>query len=142
MYIDVTSPPSLAPQLDIFVIQHSFKIRVRVICSSRHIISSSPVRRRLWYPRSKVSCIGDRACVRTTPIVLPAFRSQVTPGSCFVLLPSFTMDPMQAIADLQTQVAQLQAKIQFLCSNSTPSRPKPSLPDPEKFNGQSHKFNT
>jgi Retrotransposon gag protein len=29
-----------------------------------------------------------------------------------------------------------------LRSISTPSRPKPSLPDPEKFNGQSHKFNT
>ena len=39
----VASPPSLAPQLDIFVIQHflkpylahSFKLRVRGICSSR-----------------------------------------------------------------------------------------------------------
>ena len=40
----VASPPSLAPQLDNFVIQHllkpylahSFKLRVRGICSSRH----------------------------------------------------------------------------------------------------------
>jgi hypothetical protein len=49
------------------------------------------------------------------------------------------MDPMQAIATLQSQTAQLQSEIQFLRSSS---RPKPSLPDPEKFNGQSHKFDT
>jgi Retrotransposon gag protein len=52
------------------------------------------------------------------------------------------MDPMQAIANLQAQVAQLQSEVQILRSISTPSRPKPSLPDPEKFNGQSHKFDT
>ena len=53
------------------------------------------------------------------------------------------MDPMQAITDLQAQVAQLQAQaaqlqaeVQFLHSiPTTPSQPKPSLPDPEKFNG-------
>jgi hypothetical protein len=49
------------------------------------------------------------------------------------------MDPMQAIVSLQSQTAQLQSEIQFLRSSS---RPKPSLPDPEKFNGQSHKFDT
>jgi len=58
VYIDVASPPSLAPYLDIFVIQHSFKIRVRVICSSRHIISRSPVICRLWYPSRAKSCSG------------------------------------------------------------------------------------
>jgi len=53
------------------------------------------------------------------------------------------MDPMQAFQDLQAQVAQLQAEVQFLRSiTTTPSRPKPSLPDPEKFNGYSHKFDT
>jgi len=34
----------------------------------------------------------------------------------------------------------LQSEIQIL--RSSPSRPKPSLPDPEKFNGLSHKFDT
>ena len=52
------------------------------------------------------------------------------------------MDPMQAIASLQAQIEQLRSEIQFLQSNSYPSQPKPSLPDPEKFNGQSHKFDT
>src|ERR1700737_3214147 len=51
------------------------------------------------------------------------------------------MDPMQAIATLQSQTAQVQSEIQFLRSSSS-SRPKPSLPDPEKFNGQSHKYDT
>jgi len=49
------------------------------------------------------------------------------------------MDPIQAIVSLQAQIAQLQSEIQILRSSS---RPKPSLPDPEKFNGQSHKFDT
>jgi len=54
------------------------------------------------------------------------------------------MDPQQAFESLQNQIAHLQAEIQFLRSSisTTPSRPKPSLPDPEKFNGHSHKFNT
>jgi hypothetical protein len=43
VYIVVASPPSLAPHLDIFVIQHSFKIRFRVICSSRHNLINSKV---------------------------------------------------------------------------------------------------
>jgi hypothetical protein len=59
------------------------------------------------------------------------------------------MDPHQQltalqtiVATLQTQVGQLQAEIQSLRTTSTPSRPKPALPDPEKFNGQSHRFDT
>ena len=60
------------------------------------------------------------------------------------------MDPMQAITDLQAQVAQLQtqavqlqAEVQFLYFiSTTPSQLKPSLPNPEKFNGHSYKFNT
>ena len=53
------------------------------------------------------------------------------------------MDPMQAIADLQAQVAQLQSENQFLhFIITTPSHPKPSLPNPEKFNGRSSIFNT
>jgi hypothetical protein len=49
------------------------------------------------------------------------------------------MDPIQAIVSLQTQIGQLQSEVQTLRSLSCP---KPSLPDPEKFNGQSHKFDT
>ena len=59
------------------------------------------------------------------------------------------MDPRQQlttlqdlVTTLQTQVSQLQAEIQFSRSNSTPTRPKPALPDPEKFNGQSYRFDT
>jgi len=53
------------------------------------------------------------------------------------------MDPQQAFESLQNQIAHLQAEIQFLRSTSTtPSRPKPSLPDPEKFNGQASMFDT
>jgi len=52
------------------------------------------------------------------------------------------MDPQQAFKNLQAQITQLQAEVQFLRSISTPSRLKPSLPNPEKFNGQSYKFNT
>ena len=37
----------------------------------------------------------------------------------------------------------MQAEIQFLRSiSTTPSRPKPSLPDPAKFDGQPYKFDT
>jgi len=53
------------------------------------------------------------------------------------------MDPQQAFESLQNQIAHLQAEIQFLRSTTTtPSRPKPSLPDPEKFNGYPPKFDT
>jgi len=51
------------------------------------------------------------------------------------------MDPIQAIVSLQSQIAQLQSEIQILRSSPS-SRPKPSLPDPKKFNGQSYKFDT
>ena len=47
------------------------------------------------------------------------------------------------VAQLQAQAAQLQAEVQFLCFiPTTPSQLKPSLPDLKKFNGYSHKFNT
>jgi hypothetical protein len=49
------------------------------------------------------------------------------------------MDPRQQLAALQAQITQLQSEIQLLRSNS---RPKPALPDPEKFNGSAHRFDT
>jgi hypothetical protein len=49
------------------------------------------------------------------------------------------MDPRQQLATLQTQITQLQSEIQLLRSHS---RPKPALPDPEKFNGSAHRFDT
>ena len=54
------------------------------------------------------------------------------------------MDPQQAFKSLQNQITHLQAEIQFLRSSipMTPSRPKPCLPDPAKFDGQSYKFDT
>lgn len=54
------------------------------------------------------------------------------------------MDPQQAFESLQNQITHLQNEIQFLRSSisTTPSRPKPSLPDPAKFDGQSYKFDT
>jgi hypothetical protein len=53
------------------------------------------------------------------------------------------MDPQQAFESLQNQIAHLQAEIQFLRSiSTTPSQPKPSLPDPAKFDGHSYKFDT
>src|SRR5882762_4005307 len=68
VYIDVASPPSLAPHLDIFVIQHSFASPWKYLFkplsrhlsngSSRHIISRSPVICRLWYPSRAKSCSG------------------------------------------------------------------------------------
>ena len=68
----MASPPSLAPYLDIFVIQHSFTSSLKYLFkppsrhsfngSSRHIISRSPVICRLWYhvpgPRFTKSCSG------------------------------------------------------------------------------------
>lgn len=55
------------------------------------------------------------------------------------------MDPIQAaIAELQAEVRRQRDEIQFLRNQnqSTRTKPKPSLPDPEKFSGQSHKFDT
>ena len=42
------------------------------------------------------------------------------------------MDPRQQLVAIQAQINQLQTEIQALWSYS---RPKPALPDPEKFNG-------
>jgi hypothetical protein len=50
-----------------------------------------------------------------------------------------------AIAELQAEVQRQRDEIAFLRSlatNRTSSKPKASLPDPEKFNGQTHKFDT
>jgi hypothetical protein len=50
-----------------------------------------------------------------------------------------------AIAELQAEVQRQRDEIAFLRSlatNRTSSKPKASLPDPEKFNGQAHKFDT
>ena len=43
MYIDVASPPSLAPHLDIFVIQHSFASPLKYLFKplSRHLFNGS-----------------------------------------------------------------------------------------------------
>lgn len=58
------------------------------------------------------------------------------------------MEPIQlAIAELQAEVRRQRDEIHFL-RNQPPNqpaknhRPKPVLPDPEKFSGQSHKFDT
>lgn len=50
-----------------------------------------------------------------------------------------------AITELQAEVQRQRDEITFLRSlatNRTSSKPKASLPDPEKFNGQAHKFDT
>jgi hypothetical protein len=49
-----------------------------------------------------------------------------------------------AIAELQAEVQRQREEITFLCTKlqNPTTKPKPSLPDPEKFNGQAHKFNT
>jgi hypothetical protein len=56
------------------------------------------------------------------------------------------MDPIQtAIAELQAEVRRQRDEIQFLRNqpqDRLKTKPKPSLPDPEKFSGQSHKFDT
>jgi hypothetical protein len=49
------------------------------------------------------------------------------------------MDPRQQLAAMQAQINQLQSEIQALRSHS---RPKPALPDPEKFNGSTQRFDT
>lgn len=49
------------------------------------------------------------------------------------------MDPMHAvIAELQAELRRQREEIHLLQQH----RPKPSLPNPEKFSGQSHKFDT
>ena len=49
------------------------------------------------------------------------------------------MDPRQQLAAMQAQITQLQSEIQALRSHS---RPKPALPDPDKFNGSTQRFDT
>ena len=58
------------------------------------------------------------------------------------------MDQLQiqaTLVDLQAELQRQRDEITFLrtvITTRTPSKPKPSLPDPEKFNGQAHKYNT
>jgi hypothetical protein len=58
------------------------------------------------------------------------------------------MDQLQglqaAVAELQAEVRQQRDKILLLRSVKLKPKPKPkpSIPNPEKFNGQSYKFNT
>jgi hypothetical protein len=56
------------------------------------------------------------------------------------------MDPVQtAIAELQVELQRQRDEITFLrsiISSRTATKPKPSLPDPEKFTGQAFKFDT
>jgi hypothetical protein len=60
------------------------------------------------------------------------------------------MDPVQlemqrefsvAISELRSEIQRQNDKIQFLCSQPK-TKPKASLPDPEKFTGHSYKFDT
>jgi len=56
------------------------------------------------------------------------------------------MDPLHglraAITELQTEVRRQRDEILLLRSIKSQSKPKPSLPDPEKFSGQPYKFDT
>jgi hypothetical protein len=56
------------------------------------------------------------------------------------------MDPIQtAITELQTELQRQRDEITFLrsiVSNRASAKPKACLPDPEKFNGQTHRFDT
>jgi hypothetical protein len=47
-----------------------------------------------------------------------------------------------AITELQTEVRRQRDEILLLRSIKSQSKPKPSLPDPEKFSGQPDKFDT
>ena len=54
---------------------------------------------------------------------------------------------MDQLQGLQAAIAELQAEVrrqrdEILLLRSVKPKPKPSLPDPEKFNGQSYKFDT
>jgi|HubBroStandDraft_4_1064222.scaffolds.fasta_scaffold144995_1 hypothetical protein len=54
---------------------------------------------------------------------------------------------MDQLQSLQAAIAELQAEVrrqrdEILLLRSVKPKPKPSLPDPEKFNGQSYKFDT
>lgn len=50
------------------------------------------------------------------------------------------MDPRQQLASMQAVITQLQAEVQQLQQRQ--SRPRTVLPDPEKFNGSAHRFDT
>jgi hypothetical protein len=56
------------------------------------------------------------------------------------------MDQLQglqaAVAELQAEVRQQRDEILLLRLAKPKPKPKPSLPNPEKFNGQSYKFDT
>ena len=60
------------------------------------------------------------------------------------IITSFNMDPYQAIRnEFSSMIETLQNEIESIKNQPKPhQRPKPSLPDPEKFNGQSLKFDT
>jgi hypothetical protein len=49
-----------------------------------------------------------------------------------------------AIAELQAEVQCQREEITFLCTKlqNPTTKPKPSLPNPEKFNSQAHKYDT
>jgi hypothetical protein len=49
-----------------------------------------------------------------------------------------------AIAELQAEVQRQRKEITFLCTKlqNPTTKPKPSLSNPKKFNGQAHKYNT
>ncbi|KAL5324973.1 hypothetical protein ACEPPN_006094 [Leptodophora sp. 'Broadleaf-Isolate-01'] len=70
-------------------------------------------------------------------------------GTLFLLsLADVTILALQiqtTLADLQAELQRQRDEITFLrtvIATRTPSKPKPSLPDPEKFNGQAHKYDT
>ena len=50
--------------------------------------------------------------------------------------------PIQQLATLQEQVANLQIQIEALQTATRTSRPKPILPDPIKFDGKAYHFDT
>ena len=58
----------------------------------------------------------------------------------------FTIEQVSnAITELQNELQRQREEITFLCSiilTRASTKPKASLPDPEKFNGQAHKFDT
>jgi hypothetical protein len=69
-----------------------------------------------------------------------------TNTSFFFSFNSFTIEQISnAITELQNEVQRQRDEIAFLqsiISTKASTKPKASLPDPEKFNGQAHKFDT
>ena len=129
IYIDVALLPSLAPQLNIFIIQHLFALSYKHLFKSlsrhlfnslsRYIILSSPVIRRLRYLRFQVPYRQIvHTCERHLQLLLGLPQARVS-SSLLLLLSSSSssmMDLMQAFVNLQAQVVQLQAEVQFLRS--------------------------